>query len=162
VHARAFIHLSARLSGTGRIQNALGHADLGSGDVAHRHGPTYRSTSMHKILLAALMGASVLAVPAFAQVYPAGTSAGSRSSAQAGVATTGAPTNTAIGAGATTDATADPSSTPALGLGDLLKQAQASDPNAAADTVNDGAEPTASPNPGDARTHTRKPRTHGH
>lgn len=102
---------------------------------------------MHKTLLAAFIGASVFAVPAFAQVIPgAAGQAGAHSSSQAGTTLPGANANasTAIGAGAgagtgtsaTTSATRSTTGTQPLGLGGLLKQTQAADP------ATDGAGPT--------------------
>jgi len=108
---------------------------------------------MQKIVLVALLGASVFAVPAFAQVYPGAPNA----SAQAGAA---APdTHATAGAGTATQAgTSSGASTQPLGLGGLLKQTQANPSDPAADTASDGAGPTGSL---DAKTRA-KLHAHGH
>lgn len=111
---------------------------------------------MRTILFAAVAAASVFAFPAFAQVTPTGSGTGVQSSAQAGVSATGAPSNT--GMGTTTDAgtSSDATSTSNLGLGGLLKQAEASDPSTSLDG---SASLTSSP---DAKALVKKARAHGH
>lgn len=94
---------------------------------------------MHKTLLAALVGASVFAAPAFAQVIPGGAGqAAAHGSRQAGATAPGMNANAS--AGISTTPTTGASGTQPLGLGGLLKQTQAAD--AAADTPTEGAGPT--------------------
>ena len=97
---------------------------------------------MHKTLLAALIGASVFAVPAFAQVIPGGAAqAGAHGSMHAGASAPGMSANAGTGVGTTTATpTTGASGTQPLGLGGLLKQSQAAD--AAVDTPTEGAGPT--------------------
>lgn len=91
---------------------------------------------MQKILLAALLGASALALPAFAQTNPAGGTAAAGAATQpsgsAGISTTSA----GMDGASTTDASGDST----LGLGGLLKQTQMQDANAS--QVEDGAGPS--------------------
>lgn len=111
---------------------------------------------MHKTLLAALIGASVLAVPAFAQVVPhGGAQATAHGSARASATAPGLDAN-AGGAGTTTTTTGA-SATQPLGLGGLLKQTQAAD--AAADTPGEGAGPTGDLN---AKAHGKRRAARGH
>lgn len=94
---------------------------------------------MHKTLLAAFIGASVFAAPAFAQVIPAGGGqATAHGSAQAGATAPGLSANAGISTGAAP--TTGTSGAQPLGLGGLLKQTQAAD--AAATTPGEGAGPT--------------------
>jgi hypothetical protein len=112
---------------------------------------------MHKTLLAAFVGASMLAVPAFAQVIPGGAAqASARGSTQAGASAPGLNANAGTDASATTPSTGA-SGTQPLGLGGLLKQTQAAD--AATDTPAEGAGPT-----GDLNTKAREKlrARHGH
>ena len=74
---------------------------------------------MRKFFLVALLGASVGAMPVFAQVAPSGASVAPTAPGQVSVPTSGADATSAA-----TDATG---SSP-LGLGGLLKQAQAQIP----------------------------------
>lgn len=112
---------------------------------------------MHKTLLAAFIGASVLAVPAFAQVIPGSAGqATARGSAQAGATAPGLNANAGIGTGATTPTTGS-SGTQPLGLGGLLKQTQAAD--AAATTSSEGAGPTGELN---AKAREKLRAAHGH
>ena len=115
---------------------------------------------MRTILFAVFAAASVLALPAFAQVVPTGTGTSAGGPAHAGVSTTGALSNAGTG-GSTTDAGAsvssDATSTSNLGLGGLLKQTQATEPSSSLD---DSATPT---NPSsDAKALEKKARAHGH
>lgn len=100
---------------------------------------------MHKTLLAVFIGASVFAVPAFAQVIPGGAGQAAAPS-QTGASATGMSANPglAIGAGDGTASTTDGAGagTQALGLGGLLKQTQAHDAGPVADTPSEGAGPT--------------------
>lgn len=108
---------------------------------------------MHKTLLAAFIGATVLAAPAFAQVIPGSAGAGANGGAQAGATAPGANAGTTTG----TAAGADASSTRALGLGGLLKEVQASDPGRA------GTTDSANPSGGTLRSKARaKARAEGH
>ena len=92
---------------------------------------------MQKILLAAFLVASTLALPAYAQYKPAGSTA-----------VTGGATQTQESAGITTSSsegldstsTTDASGDSTLGLGGLLKQTQMQD--ASASQVEDGAGPS--------------------
>ncbi|MGN2242983.1 hypothetical protein ACFWZU_05645 [Frateuria sp. GZRR33] len=112
---------------------------------------------MHKTLLAAFIGASVFAVPAFAQVIPGGAGQSTaHASAQAGATAPGLNANGAISTGATTPTTGT-AGTQALGLGGLLKQTQAAD--AAADTPSEGAGPTGDLN---AKAREKLRAAHGH
>jgi len=113
---------------------------------------------MRTIPFAAIAAACVFAFPAFAQVTPTGAGSGVRGSAQAGVSTTGAPSNTGMGMGTTADAATagDASSTSNLGLGGLLKQTQAGDSAASLD----GSASLAGSS--DAKALVKKARAHGH
>ena len=93
---------------------------------------------MHKTLFAALIGASVFAAPAFAQLIPGSAGqASTHGSAQAGATTPGMSANATSGIGtSTTTPSTDSSGTQPLGLGGLLKQTQAADPST------EGAGPT--------------------
>jgi hypothetical protein len=108
--------------------------------AAIHDSPFIGAHPMHKTLLAAFIGAGVFAVPAFAQVSPAAVGAAARGSAHASVAATGMPSNTGVSIKPGTGATRA-SGTSALGLGGLLKQARAGDPEPATDAVNDRANP---------------------
>lgn len=114
---------------------------------------------MHKTLFAALIGASVFAAPAFAQVIPG--SAGQASaygSTHAGTTAPGVNANASTGLSTgTTTPTTGTSGTQALGLGGLLKQTQAAD--AAADTPTEGAGPTGDLN---AKAREKLRAAHGH
>ncbi|UGB37758.1 hypothetical protein [Frateuria soli] len=110
---------------------------------------------MHKTLIAAFIGASVFAVPAFAQVVPQGAGqASAHGSARAGTTAPGLDANadTGVGAGAAAPTTGT-SGTQPLGLGGLLKQTQA------ADAASEGTGPT-----GDLNSKAREKRraAHGH
>ncbi|MGN2253828.1 hypothetical protein ACFWZ4_10660 [Frateuria sp. GZRe12] len=95
---------------------------------------------MQKTLLAAFIGASVFAVPAFAQVIPGGAAqTTAHGSTQAGATAPGMNPNAGAGLGATAPTTGA-SGTQPLGLGGLLKQTQAAD--ATVDTPTEGAGPT--------------------
>jgi hypothetical protein len=87
---------------------------------------------MRKFFLVALLGASVGATPAFAQVAPTGATVVPTAPGQVSV-----PTN---GADATSATTTDASGTSVLGLGGLLKQTQAQTP-AQTDASAEGAGP---------------------
>lgn len=94
---------------------------------------------MHKTLLAAFIGASVFAAPAFAQAIPGGAAQpGAHGSTQAGATLPGMNANAGTGTSAASPTTG--TGTQPLGLGGLLKQTQAAD--AAADTPTEGAGPT--------------------
>jgi hypothetical protein len=94
---------------------------------------------MHKILPALIAGASVFAIPAFAQVIPGQATTGAQGSTQASVSATGMPSNTTVGANASAGTDASGNST--LGLGGLLRQTQG-DPSAT--PADEGAGPTGS------------------
>lgn len=112
---------------------------------------------MRKILFAAFAAASVLAVPAFAQVAPTANGAGVGGSAHAGVSATGAPSNTGVGnTAANANANADATSSSSLGLGGLLKQTQAGD---SSPSMDGNAGLTGS---SDAKALAKKARAHGH
>jgi hypothetical protein len=116
---------------------------------------------MHKTLLALSIGASVFAVPAFAQVIPGNAGqAMTHGSAQAGAAASGLNANagTSIGAGTSATPTSNTAGTQPLGLGGLLKQTQASDPALSVDAASEGAGPTGGLN-AKARA---KAHAHGH
>jgi hypothetical protein len=114
---------------------------------------------MHKILLALSIGASVFAVPAFAQVIPgSATQATAHGSTQAGAATSGMNANAGTSTGASTSTTTTTAGTQPLGLGGLLKQTQASDPALSVDAASEGAGPTGGLN-AKARA---KAHAHGH
>jgi hypothetical protein len=87
---------------------------------------------MRKFFLVALLGASVGATPAFAQVAPAGATVVPTAPGQVSVPSSGADATSAT-------ATDAPASS-ALGLGGLLKQTQAQIP-ASTDTAVEGAGP---------------------
>jgi hypothetical protein len=112
---------------------------------------------MRRILFAASVAASVLALPTFAQVVPTGAGASTKGSAHAGVATTGAPSNTGVGS-STTDASAssDATATSDLGLGGLLKQTQAAESST---SLEGNASMSSS---SDAKALAGKARAHGH
>lgn len=110
---------------------------------------------MRKILFAAF-AASVLAVPAFAQVAPTANGAGVGGSAHAGVSATGAPSNTGVGNTANANADADATSSSSLGLGGLLKQTQAGE---SSPSMDGNAGLTGS---SDAKALAKKARAHGH
>jgi hypothetical protein len=112
---------------------------------------------MQKTVLAALLGASVLAVPAFAQLNPAGAPVAPGAPGQATVPATGTGTTTG-----TTSTTTDASGASTLGLGGLLKQAQAQEPAGASD-AGDGAGPTGNLIGAKVKARTRaNARTQGH
>ena len=120
---------------------------------------------MHKILPALIFGASVFAIPAFAQVAPGQSATGARGSAQASVSTTGMPSNTGVGAGANASTSTDASGNSTLGLGGLLKQTQGDPSDTPAD---EGAGPpgsldTKADAKADAKARLKKSRgAHGH
>ncbi|HEV2622288.1 MAG TPA: hypothetical protein VGU65_09420 [Frateuria sp.] len=114
---------------------------------------------MHKILPALIAGASVFAIPTFAQVIPGQSTTGAQGSTQASVSGTGMPSNTAVGANASTGTDASGNST--LGLGGLLRQTQG---DSSATSVDEGAGPTGSLDTRtDAKARLKKARAaHGH
>lgn len=91
---------------------------------------------MQKILLVAFLAASTLALPAYAQYKPAGSTAiaggATQSQESAGITTAG---SEGIDSTSTTDASGDST----LGLGGLLKQTQMQEESAS--QVEDGAGP---------------------
>jgi hypothetical protein len=112
---------------------------------------------MHKTLLAALIGASVFAAPAFAQMIPGSAGqASAHGSTHAGATAPGLNANASTGIGTTTSTT-DASGAQPLGLGGLLKQTQAAD--AATDTPTEGAGPTGDLN---AKAREKLRAAHGH
>lgn len=95
---------------------------------------------MHKTLLALVIGAGVFAAPAFAQVIPDSTGAGS---AQVGASAPGMDANASAGVGmGTAMPTTGASGTQPMGLGGLLRQTQARDAEPVADAPTEGAGPT--------------------
>jgi hypothetical protein len=109
---------------------------------------------MQKIVLAAFLGASALALPAFAQSNPAGSTAAGATTqppGSSGISTTSA----GVEGSSTTDASGDST----LGLGGLLKQTQMQD--ASTSQAEDGAGPTGNILSAKPKAHT-KVRTSGH
>ena len=111
---------------------------------------------MRRILFAMSVAASMLALPTLARVVPTGTAAGARGPAHAGVATTGAPSNTRVGSAGTDASTgSDATGTSDLGLGGLPKQTQAAGPTG----LDGNGAPGGS---SDARAGAKTARGHGH